>query len=479
MKQTKLFAISIILLLSISIFFSRGESKASAQVPPDLYVGVDVAYWDMQAIKQLVDQVSSYTNILVVGCSGITYDVVKLNDMCQYLYDRNMSFIVYTSDPRQPPQDWFSTASSKWGTHFLGIYADDELGGKQLDQAQDYITVDNASSYADAEQKFESRINWFLNFHSLQSNSSTLFTSDYALYWFDYKAGYDTVFAEFGWNYSRQLNVALCRGAATMQNKDWGVIITYTYTTPPYIESAEELYNDMVLAYENGAKYILVFDTDENYSHSILTSEHLDAMKMFWQYAQQNPRKVSLQSDRVAYALPTSYAYGFRGPYDKIWGLWEADSYSPIFSVATDIMLDKYGMMLDIVYEDALQAGGTRGYSNVFYWYDPVPLEDRWPPDMIFPTFPVTSPSPSILPSATPVDTPISTPEEPTASPTLTGSSASPIPLQTNNTSNLNNKPEFPILYTFGLLSGAIAALTLSVIYFVGKKRKSIKENKT
>ena len=99
-----------------------------------------------------------------------------------------------------------------------------------------------------------------------------LFTSDYALYWYDYEAGYNTVFAEFTMNYSRSLNIALCRGAATVQNKDWGVMITWTYTQPPYMENGTELYNDMVLAYENGAKYIIVFDSNENYTQNVLAA---------------------------------------------------------------------------------------------------------------------------------------------------------------------------------------------------------------
>lgn len=43
-----------------------------------------------------------------------------------------------------------------------------------------------------------------------------LLTSDYALYRFDYKADYDMIFAEFGWNHSRPLNLTLSRGAASL-----------------------------------------------------------------------------------------------------------------------------------------------------------------------------------------------------------------------------------------------------------------------
>jgi hypothetical protein len=195
-----------------------------------------------------------------------------------------------------------------------------------------------------------------------------LFTSDYALYWFDYKAGYDVVFAEFGWNYSRTLNVALCRGAAKMQNKDWGVMVTWTYNQPPYLESGSELYNDLVLAYENGAKYILVFDTNKNYTHKTLQGEHLAELKRFWQYTRDNPRVSDPIRNRVAYILPKDYAYGFRGPDDKIWGLWEADNFSLKISTEVGGLIDKCQNRLDLIYDDGLRAGSLYGYSQLVFW---------------------------------------------------------------------------------------------------------------
>jgi hypothetical protein len=196
--------------------------------------------------------------------------------------------------------------------------------------------------------------------------SFPLFTSDYALYWFDYKGGYDVVFAEFGWNYSRQLNIALDRGAATAQDKDWGVMITWTYTNPPYIESGKELYDDMVLAYENGAKYILVFDTDKNYTQGILKEEHLNAIKQFWDYAKNNPQPTQDSSERVAYVLPKDYGYGFRGPTDKIWGFWEADEFSVELCVNLSTIMEQYGTKLDIIYDDGIEV--DKLYSKYIFW---------------------------------------------------------------------------------------------------------------
>ena len=337
--------------------------------PADVFVGIDVAYDDIPAIKELIDEVKSYTNLFVIGCTGITYDEKKLNETCQYVYDREMFFIIYAAESC-PRTQWIEIAKNRWGDRFLGFYAFDEVGGRQLDQVA--IMVNKADNFTDASNQFVDRMGWRLNRFFISKYPSsvnpTLFTSDYPLYWFDYKAGYDVLLGQFGWNYSRQLNVALCRGAAAVQNKSWGVMITWTYNDPPYIESGEELYNDLVLAYENGAEYILVFDSNEEYTEGILKNEHLNALRQFWDYIKNNPRDVDLQNDRVAYVLPTDYGYGFRGPEDKIWGLWEADAFSHELCVNLNSFLEQYGTRLDIIYDDGLETDNTRMYSKLVFW---------------------------------------------------------------------------------------------------------------
>jgi hypothetical protein len=195
-----------------------------------------------------------------------------------------------------------------------------------------------------------------------------LFTSDYALYWYDYKGGYDTVLAEYAWNNSRQLNTALCRGAASAQNKEWGAMVTWTYTTQPYIESGDELYKDMVYAYNNGAKYIVVFDSNKEYTQGILTEEHLNALKQFWNYIQQNPRENNRAEKRSAVVLPQYYGYSFRRPGEKVWGLWDAGNSSYALCAGINTLLEQYGTKLDIIYEDWSQSGSASKYSNLFYW---------------------------------------------------------------------------------------------------------------
>lgn len=346
---------------------------------PDVFVGVDLAFGDLAQVKQLADEVGLYTNLFILGCTGVTQNRFELEEACQYLFDKGLFFIVYQEYPLDfswfsiDKSSWLETAIAWWGNHFLGIYYSDEVGGRQLDHNSDWMVVSKADSYEEASSEFDTRVNesvsWFRNGYSTGEDTS-LFTSDYALYWFDYHAGYDVLLAQFGWNYSRQLNVALCRGAATAQYKEWGAMITWTYTQPPYIESGEELYNDLLLAYDNGAKYIAVFDSNKNYSDGILKQQHLDALKEFWQYSQQNPRKSSPINERTVYVLPKDYAYGFRGPNDKIWGLWEADELSVPISIDLGSLLEQYGSKLDIIYEGPLRINSSQKYDNIVSWND-------------------------------------------------------------------------------------------------------------
>jgi hypothetical protein len=377
MKKIYLVAIFCSLLVASPFFISAFLIDSPKNESLDVFVGVDVAYDDVEEIKELVDEIGSYTNTFVIGSTGITFDVTKLDEVCNYVYDREMYFMIYMHPKLElldVQRQWVENASVRWGKQFLGLYAFDEPGGRQLDNA-DYMVLNETETpadYVDAAEKYVKELDEvyleYIRGDPICAGDMTLFTSDYALYWFDYQSGYDVMFAEFGWNYSEQLNVAMCRGAATAQSKEWGVMITWTYNHPPYLESGSALYDDLVLAYENGAKYILVFDTNADYTHSVLDETHLEALKNFWDYAKNNPRKIEASSERVAYVLPEGYAYGFRGPHDKIWGFWEAEDDPLSYEISVDVgkFLEDYGTKLDIIYDDGIIFDNA--YSQYIFW---------------------------------------------------------------------------------------------------------------
>ena len=334
-----------------------------------VFVGVEVGYDNVDDIFGFVDEVEEYVNLVVVGSLDVTTNITKLTAVCDYLHSKSLYFIpfMYISQHLEEP-DFFQAAKERWGEHFLGVYVTDEPGGRQFDSTNVRI-VEEAEDYSDAASQYVKGLNGGLQqFFSRFKESANVaaFTSDYLLHWFDYKAGFDVVFAEFGWNFSRQLHVALCRGAAAAQNRDWGAIVTWTYRNPPYIEDAEMLYSDLVLAYENGAKYILVFNHPTNVTdYGLLTEEHLDAMRRFWNYVQDVPQPT--EATKTAYVLPADYGYGFRGPDDKIWGLWGPDTYSVKVWNETSNLLALYDKNLDIVYDTA-ELSQQQRYEKLVFW---------------------------------------------------------------------------------------------------------------
>jgi hypothetical protein len=317
------------------------------------------------------------------------YNQTRLNTISEYVYRKGLNFIVYSDDPGFPSKEWLDNATVNFGNKFLGIYYYDEPGGKQLDQAN-YPAFYYAKNFSDAANRYVNTINWWLRSgpysiaKSIDNQTQIqLFTSDYGLYWYDFQAGYDTVFAEYGWNsgweaYSRQLNAALVRGAATALKKDWGIMITWAYKQPPYMEPGPQLYNDMVSAYENGAKYIIIFDSNKNWTENVLQEDQFDAMKQFWKYTQKNPRTGIPVSARSAYVLPENYGEGFRGPNDTIWGLWDANynvaggslNFTNHIRMSIATLLQMFGPSLDIVYPRANQTVESIGYENIMYWND-------------------------------------------------------------------------------------------------------------
>jgi hypothetical protein len=362
---TALLALTVFLPLIIIGFFPELRPTDS-----EVFVGVMVGFADVDEIKDFVDEVEDYVNLIIVSDLNVTTISSSLYSIFDYLSARGIYFIPFmrylevVDDP-----NFFQVAKQRWGKHFLGVYTFDEPGGKQIDLAP-HRPVDDAQNYSEAASKFtdavarEGLLRFAENFN--MTGNFTIFTSDYALYWFDYTSCYNVVFSQFGWNYSSQLHASLCRGAATGHNSDWGAIVTWTYRNPPYLESPEKLYDDMILAYNNGAKYITVFNFPTNITkYGLLTEEHLESLQKFWKYTKENTQPEN--PAEVAYVLPADYGYGFRGPNDKIWGLWGPDELSSKIWNDVNALLDSYGSKLDIIYETADSRIRQR-YDMLFFW---------------------------------------------------------------------------------------------------------------
>lgn len=431
MNRILLFLMLTLIITGIAapIVYETSQTQTSANVnsstPTNLngfYFGVTFGGTTVQQAEDLINEVKSYTNVFVIDSWTITgaQNSSQLDQICNYAVAANLDFIVYFnfifynytiqfgnfynsstySDYGYTPWHipWLDAAQATYGDKFLGVYLYDEPGGKQIDSGYwDGNTTnpftgainrpnENVTSYTQAALDFTTGPGSILRSGSMQhvtntsapgSVTSTLpvFTSDYALYWFDYEAGYSTVFVELGGTRgigNKVQQIALCRGAANVEGKNWGAIITWTYDSPPYMEDGQDMLKDMNLAYGAGAKYILVFDYPYNTSSSlgVLTNDQFNAMKTFWDTIQNTPRSTYGEvKGSVAYVLPENYGWGMRTPSDDIWGFWGPDNSSTLIWNNMMALLNRYGPKLDIIYDDP-NFNFQSDYSTIYYWND-------------------------------------------------------------------------------------------------------------
>ena len=69
----------------------------------------------------------------------------------------------------------------------------------------------------------------------------------------------------------------------------------------------------------------------------------------------------------MAFVLPKDYGWGMRSATDNIWGLWPADEKAPLIWENLNKLVQKYGLKLDIVYDDERFKIGEK-YSEVYFW---------------------------------------------------------------------------------------------------------------
>ncbi len=381
-KRNAMLAIVIVALLTLSFFFSaenlvHPKNKGASQ--PEFYVGVECGYDNVTLCKALIEKVKDYTNLFVVGSTEIVKNASLLNEVCDYAYQAGMHVSVYFS-PTQNYSDlavdtsfsaqssfplaWVKNETAKYGDRFLGAYVYDEPGGNQLDGSKEKLTPLSEQNYQNAADSYVANVS--SKIHPYLNAGLLTYTSDYALYWFDYKAGYDVVLAELGGdNASRQLPISLCRGAATAQGKDWGIMVTTRDYNGTILESGPELYDDLVLGYNSGAKYAVVFDYAltvspsaqvmvpyQPYQYGILQDQHFEALKNFWTYVQQNSSKHGSQKADIALVVPQNIGFGFRSADDTVWG-FAGDAVSRAVWSEANSYMNQYGERVDIVYNDS------------------------------------------------------------------------------------------------------------------------------
>jgi hypothetical protein len=370
------------ILLPLAYFEHQRQSGAQSN---EVYFGVTFGLNTTSEAKLLIDKVKGYTNLFIVDSWTIatlneTINGTSLTEVCDYAVSQGLNIIVYfsfISHVAYPWQTiWVNNAKARYGSKLLGIYFFDEPGGKQIDLGSwnnDTSVFAGVTNYSDAANAYVMSLSSIQSMKDLKTLGIPAFTSDYALYWFDYLAGYDSVFVELGGTNetSKIQQIALCRGAADVQGKQWGAIIIWSYNEPPYLENGTAMLQEMLTAYYAGAKYIVVFDYPvypEANPYGILTQDQFDAMKDFWnQIHSEQGSAFGTANAQAALVLPKDYGWGMRTPNDKIWGLWNSDALSPLIWTNMNQLLNTYGLRLDIIYNDTT-FNFEEKYSRIYYW---------------------------------------------------------------------------------------------------------------
>ena len=149
-QQVAILAIITITIIMTSIMITRTPESAKS---PEIYVGVEVAYGDLNDLKAVVTEVKNYTNIVVLGLPEVSINRTLLDESCNYIVDAGLHFIVLFTNTSQysgwqnyTPAQWVVDAKEKYGDKFMAVYRWDEAGGDQLDNSK-YQEVKSASSY--------------------------------------------------------------------------------------------------------------------------------------------------------------------------------------------------------------------------------------------------------------------------------------------------------------------------------------------
>jgi hypothetical protein len=405
----------VILAVSILAVYTSYSSRSQPKGDPNALVGIAFGGNTTADAKALIDRVKSYTNLFILdsGRNPISRNQTLVEEILDYAVFRGLNVIVNIGIDvvdnksestwfwQQPINDTKQRWTERWGDKFLGIYYNDEPGGIQLDGDwnnwfrtingenlnkigwsttdylyQIYLKMLDAMVNGTRPQNYDLEANFFVQgvlkadpgLLALNEAKIKAYTSDYGLYWFDYLGGYNVLFTELGWNNSVAEQIALVKGAARLQHKDWGAIITWKYDEAPYLDGGDQIYNQMLASYQAGAKYILVFNYPyEGNNYGAINDDQFLAIQRFWNDITKK-QFYDLSSPQAALILPKNFGWGMRNPNDTIWGFWITDNRTQQVAIATSKLLALYGPTLDIVYDDPAYPITKAGYLQIYYW---------------------------------------------------------------------------------------------------------------
>lgn len=130
-------AVIVIVVVAVSAFAAIETFEFSTPVAAKkpFYVGVTYCGDNVTEAYQLIDKVKGYTNLFVVQSGPLMDNLTKMEQICDYAVNSGLNIIVYYADNGDGDNTcsaFVNAASARYGSHFLGLYYNDEMGGKML-----------------------------------------------------------------------------------------------------------------------------------------------------------------------------------------------------------------------------------------------------------------------------------------------------------------------------------------------------------
>jgi len=142
-------AILLTALVLIAVFVVNSPRVDEKSKP--FYVGVTFCGNTTAEAKLLVDKVKNYTNLFVLQSGTLQRNNTAMDEIGDYAIASGLHFSVYSGvDEAFQSNEWIDAAEQRWGNQFLGIYYNDEPGGKMLDDyvaLEEEITLDTSGQW--------------------------------------------------------------------------------------------------------------------------------------------------------------------------------------------------------------------------------------------------------------------------------------------------------------------------------------------
>ena len=139
---------------------SKSSSASIASKKP-FYVGVTYCGNSTIEAEALIDKVKNYTNLFVLQSGTLMLNFTATEQICDYAVNSGLNFILYYSSNGlgNNLDSFLNEAQSRWGSHYLGVYFNDEPAGHLLDSRSIVLNdntniniernIDSVSSFVD------------------------------------------------------------------------------------------------------------------------------------------------------------------------------------------------------------------------------------------------------------------------------------------------------------------------------------------